>query len=88
MIITEIPKSWARLDRIQALEADLHNMAARAELAERVHFWQFCQWAFFRQWLALKAYANEQGVEIVGDAPIFIVVMPIGASTFSLTYDS
>jgi 4-alpha-glucanotransferase len=46
--------------------------AARAELGARVHFWQFCQWAFFRQWLALKAYANEQGVEIVGDAPIFI----------------
>jgi 4-alpha-glucanotransferase len=46
--------------------------AARAEHGDRVHFWQFCQWAFFRQWLALKAYANEQGVQIVGDAPIFI----------------
>ena len=23
---------------------------------------QFCQWGFFRQWLALKAYANERGV--------------------------
>ena len=46
--------------------------AARAQHAERIHFWQFCQWAFFRQWLALKAYANEQGVQIIGDAPIFI----------------
>ena len=46
--------------------------AARAEHAARIHFWQFCQWVFFRQWLALKAYANERGVEIVGDAPIFI----------------
>ena len=46
--------------------------AARAEHGGRVHFWQFCQWAFFRQWLALKAYANEQGVQIVGDVPIFI----------------
>jgi len=46
--------------------------AARAEHSGRVHFWQFCQWAFFRQWQALKAYANEQGVQIVGDAPIFI----------------
>jgi 4-alpha-glucanotransferase len=46
--------------------------AARAEHAERIHFWQFCQCAFFRQWLALKAYANGRGVEIVGDAPIFI----------------
>ncbi len=35
---------------------------ARAEHADRIHFWQFCQWAFFRQWLALKAYANDRGV--------------------------
>jgi 4-alpha-glucanotransferase len=40
--------------------------------AERIAFWTFCQWCFFRQWLALKAYANGHGVEIIGDAPIFI----------------
>jgi 4-alpha-glucanotransferase len=40
--------------------------------AERIAFWMFCQWCFFRQWLALKAYANGHGVEIIGDAPIFI----------------
>ncbi len=45
---------------------------ARATHAERVAFWQFCQWTFFRQWLALKAYANGKGVEIIGDTPIFI----------------
>ena len=46
--------------------------AARKTHAARVAFWQFCQWAFYRQWLALKAYANGKGVEIVGDTPIFI----------------
>ena len=46
--------------------------AAATDLAPRVGFWQFCQWCFFRQWLLLKAYANERGVSIVGDAPIFI----------------
>ncbi len=45
---------------------------ARLELATRVGFWQFCQWCFFRQWLRLKHYANERGILIVGDAPIFI----------------
>ena len=45
---------------------------ARAAHAERIGFWEFCQWCFFRQWLALKAYANERGIEIIGDAPIFI----------------
>ena len=40
--------------------------------AERIAFWKFSQWCFFRQWKALRAYANERGVKIVGDAPIFI----------------
>ncbi len=45
---------------------------AAVEHAARIGFWKFCQWAFFRQWLKLKAYANGKGVEIIGDAPIFI----------------
>lgn len=35
-------------------------------------FWKFCQWRFYSQWSALKHYANSQGVEIVGDMPIFV----------------
>ncbi|HET7866045.1 MAG TPA: 4-alpha-glucanotransferase [Burkholderiaceae bacterium] len=50
----------------QALEA------ARRQHAARIGFWKFCQWRFFEQWQALKAYANGRGVRIVGDAPIFI----------------
>ena len=32
----------------------------------------FFQFLFFRQWLALKSYANGKGVQIVGDIPIFM----------------
>jgi 4-alpha-glucanotransferase len=45
---------------------------ARREHAERIAFWTFAQWRFFRQWQALRAYADERGVQIVGDMPIFI----------------
>jgi len=45
---------------------------ARAKLATRIAFWQFGQWCFFRQWQALRSYANARGVQIIGDAPIFI----------------
>lgn len=45
---------------------------ASIDHAERIAFWTFCQWCFFRQWLALKTYANTHGVQIIGDAPIFI----------------
>jgi 4-alpha-glucanotransferase len=40
--------------------------------AERIAFWKFCQWSFFRQWHKLKDYAHQRGVEIIGDVPIFI----------------
>jgi 4-alpha-glucanotransferase len=40
--------------------------------AQRIHFWEFSQWCFFRQWHKLRQYANSKGVKIVGDAPIFI----------------
>ena len=46
--------------------------AARQQHAARVHFWQFGQWIFFSQWLALKAYAGARGIRIIGDAPIFV----------------
>jgi 4-alpha-glucanotransferase len=49
--------------------------AAREAHAERIAFWEFCQWRFFRQWAALHAYANGKGVRIIGDAPIFIAYL-------------
>ena len=36
---------------------------------ERQKVWQ---WLFYEQWLDLKSYANERGIQIIGDIPIFI----------------
>ena len=30
------------------------------------------QYLFFKQWRELKAYANENGIEIIGDVPIYV----------------
>jgi 4-alpha-glucanotransferase len=45
---------------------------ARQQLRPRVGLHQFGQFLFHRQWDALKAYAHEKEVRIVGDMPIFI----------------
>jgi 4-alpha-glucanotransferase len=45
---------------------------AREQHADEIRFWQFVQWCFDQQMGALKAYANERGVAIMGDLPIFI----------------
>jgi 4-alpha-glucanotransferase len=65
-------RDWCEWDRGLADREPAALEAARTQHAERIAFWSFCQWRFFRQWAALKAYANGKGIEIVGDAPIFI----------------
>jgi 4-alpha-glucanotransferase len=44
----------------------------RALLKNEIDFWAFVQWNFDRQCSALKAYANERGIGLVGDLPIFV----------------
>lgn len=48
--------------------------AAARQHAERLRFWVFCQWCFFRQWAALHRHAGERGVRLIGDLPIFVAL--------------
>lgn len=65
-------KSWhewpvdERLRRPAALEA------AKKRLSNELDFWQGVQYLFFRQWDALKKLANDSGVSIIGDLPIYV----------------
>ena len=69
---TQPGRSWCDWDTGLAQRDPAALREAGAEHAERVAFHAFCQWRFFEQWQRLKAYANDRGVRIVGDAPIFI----------------
>lgn len=52
---------------------DAHALtAARQQHADEVDFWCFVQWQFDVQWQAIKDYAHQRGVLLVGDLPIFI----------------
>ncbi|MBR5294582.1 MAG: 4-alpha-glucanotransferase, partial [Oscillospiraceae bacterium] len=46
--------------------------AYREELQEAIRFQYFLQYEFFRQWKALRAYANGKGIRIIGDVPIYV----------------
>ena len=46
--------------------------SARSELSVEVEAQKFFQFLFYRQWFALKKYANERGVKLIGDLPIFV----------------
>lgn len=46
-----------------------------------IHYQAFLQFMFDTQWYALKKYANDKGIAIVGDIPIF--VSPDGADVWA-----
>ena len=53
-----------------------HDEAAlaekRAELKKEIELQNFLQYQFDRQWKALRSYANEKGIRIIGDVPIYV----------------
>ena len=44
----------------------------RSELADDIEYHNFIQFLFFKQWGDVKRYANENGIKIIGDIPIFV----------------
>jgi 4-alpha-glucanotransferase len=65
-------KNWSHWDSALAQRDATALQNARDELADEIAFWRFCQWCFFGQWKNLKRYANDRGIKIIGDMPIFI----------------
>lgn len=45
---------------------------ARQELKTQIRFYSFVQYLFYEQWNALRSYAADNGVRIIGDIPIYV----------------
>lgn len=65
---------WLRWDRKVAMRRPEVLDRWRDHLADQIRFHQFVQFQFFRQWGVLKRYANERGIRIIGDIPIFVAL--------------
>lgn len=64
--------AWSEWDADIATR-DPETMARWTEkLEDQVRFYRYLQFQFFRQWLALKRYANQRRIRIIGDIPIFV----------------
>lgn len=46
----------------------------RKELKKEIRFYRFLQFQFFEQWDKLKTYANEKGIKIIGDIPLYVAL--------------
>jgi 4-alpha-glucanotransferase len=45
---------------------------ARQDFGDEIHCQKFMQFEFFRQWTALKEYANQNHIQVFGDIPIYV----------------
>lgn len=46
--------------------------SVKQQNADDINFYKMLQYLFFKQWAELKAYANENGIAIIGDVPIYV----------------
>lgn len=44
----------------------------KSKLKNDIDFWVYVQYLFFKQWTQLKQYANQKGIRIIGDVPIYV----------------
>lgn len=62
---------WARDIRLRWANAMDYY---RRELYFDIEFQQYLQYTFYMQWMKLKNYANEKGIRLIGDIPIYVAM--------------
>ncbi len=65
-------KAWNYWDQDIAFREKEALERYRHKLAEKIRYQEFLQYIFSKQWGDLKDYANNQGIKIIGDLPIFV----------------
>ena len=63
--------SWKKDIRDRKMEA---LISYQVMLEKEIRFWEFVQYKFWKQWDRLHAYANEKGIQIIGDIPIYVAL--------------
>lgn len=64
--------SWSQWDNDIRLREPEAVRRYTLELHEEIGFYKFVQFEFMKQWSRLKSYANEKGIGIIGDIPIYV----------------
>lgn len=62
---------WCLWDKEIAFPTKESRQRWENQLEQEVRYYCFVQFIFFKQWFELKAYANQKGISIIGDIPIF-----------------
>ncbi len=65
-------KSWQEWDKEISLKEKKAVAKYNELLKDEISFQKWMQFKFFAQWKKLRDYANENGVEIIGDIPLYV----------------
>lgn len=65
-------KPWQEWDEDIKLREEKALSKYKKLLKKEIEYWIFLQYIFFKQWASLKAYANNKGIKIIGDIPIYV----------------
>lgn len=64
--------SWSEWDEDIRLRDPSALESYEKKLENEVEFYKFLQFKFAKQWEKLKNYANKNGIQIIGDIPIYV----------------
>jgi len=64
-------KDWVHWSK-EYKEYLIHPTFPNTIFAKEILYQEFLQYYFFKQWHALKKYANDKGIIIIGDMPIYV----------------
>jgi len=65
-------RSWNKWPEPLMLRDQKALSEMRKKLSVQIEKVKFLQFVFYRQWMELKKYCNHNGIEIIGDIPIYV----------------
>ena len=65
-------KDWLSWEEAYCRPTDSLKKELKKQLSNEIQYHYFVQFLFFKEWYALKKYANEKDIQIIGDIPIFV----------------
>ena len=65
-------KEWFKWDEKYLKSTQKVKAELKKTLKDEIKYYCFIQFLFYKQWAELKAYANEKGIKIIGDMPLFV----------------
>lgn len=63
---------WTKWDKDLVCREKVAIRSWKEKLLENIFYHKFVQYQFFKHWNELKSFANEKGIKIIGDMPIFV----------------